>query len=179
MVQLVTPEAKESLEARVLAARLGAHQKKTADKYYVLDGHDPETDAHIAKAYADVFIGPLPPLTPNQILAKQCRTTADILQDFRALAKRDLKRQKRDAEQEGGEQASPEEEGRLEEKEDDPKGPAADALEEGSSHKQQHSAATTAAAAGPSEECSQRFQNMMSLAQDWLAEFGSRTQGSK
>jgi hypothetical protein len=88
MNELIPDTMKAADEASVKTARMAGHHKTTAFKHYILESGNPEQDALTSKAYIQVFKGPLPPLTPEQVEAKQSRTATDVLDDFARQLKR-------------------------------------------------------------------------------------------
>ena len=88
MNELIPDSMTAADEVSEKAARMAGHKHKTAKKHYILESGNPEYDALISKAYIQIFKGPLPELTAEQIHAKQNRTADDVLKDFAQLAKR-------------------------------------------------------------------------------------------
>jgi hypothetical protein len=88
MNELIPDTMKAADQASVKAARMAGHHKTTANKHYILESGNPEQDALTSKAYIQVFKGPLPPLTPEQVKAKESRTATDVLDDFARLLTR-------------------------------------------------------------------------------------------
>ena len=88
MNELIPDSMTKADEVSEKASRMAGHKHKTAKKHYILESGNPEYDALISKAYIQVFKGPLPPLTAEQIDAQQNRTADDVLKDFARLAKK-------------------------------------------------------------------------------------------
>ena len=93
MNELIPDHVLEAEQTLKKAARMAGHRQGTAKKHYILENGNPLQDALTSKAYIEVFKGPLPPLTPAQVDARETRTAEDILGDFAKLASRKKKMQ--------------------------------------------------------------------------------------